>query len=122
MVRQNLTTNSTFAAIVATPSVSGVNFVSRLTSGGNMLISSNAFQVNYPYTWLRLQRNGSSLTAFGSFDGINWQVARAATISVTDAVYFGYAVASKSNLGLTALFRDLSVSSAMTVGNVAIPF
>ncbi|MEY2408708.1 MAG: large repetitive protein, partial [Verrucomicrobiota bacterium] len=55
MAREDLGTNSRYTAVLSTPSVAGTFFQSRADVGG-VPVSSGAFPVNYPYTWLRLQK------------------------------------------------------------------
>jgi hypothetical protein len=122
MIRQTLATNSPYGAILATPSIEGVNFQSRATVGAGTVISSNNFPVNYPYTWLRLQRNGNSVLGYASMDGASWVQVGAATVVMSDPVYFGYAVSSRTNLPATARFRDLATATGAVVNNLVLPF
>src|SRR6185503_4859414 len=72
----------------------------------------------YPNAWLRLQREGSVVTAYASNDGINWRVQGAqdtATwlggVPLPNTVYLGLAVSRHSGADplATAEFRDLQV-------------
>src|SRR5208282_3560607 len=58
MARESLDPASRFAGVFATPSIAGSFFLSR-TSSGAAAIPSGGFPVNYPWTWLRLQRVGT---------------------------------------------------------------
>src|SRR4029079_9368989 len=64
--------------------------------------------VNYPYTWLRLQRTGNTFTGFGSVDGKTWIQLGSAAIAAPSQIYVGFAVSSH-NPASTALaqFRDI---------------
>jgi len=59
MARQSLNANSAYAAALSSPDSAGSFFQFRTTSGGATTNSGSA-PVNYPSTWLRLQRSGSS--------------------------------------------------------------
>jgi len=71
MARASLAAGSPFAATLATPGMNGEFFAGRTTTNGVATASGN-FPVNYPNTWLRLNRVGNVFTGFGSYDGINW--------------------------------------------------
>jgi hypothetical protein len=68
MARDGLSTNGAFAAVLASGGLSGVKFQSR-SSPSAAAASVGSMPVNYPYTWLRLQRTGDVFRGFGSFDG-----------------------------------------------------
>ena len=122
MVRQNLTTNGIYAAAIATPSASGCFFQSRTTAGAATTMTGYA-PVNYPYTWLRLQRVGVSFAGYGSLDGANWSLLGSAVMAMSDPVYIGFAVASRTNNATTtAQFRDFdNVGGGASVGSFAAP-
>ncbi|HEX7652302.1 MAG TPA: LamG domain-containing protein, partial [Verrucomicrobiae bacterium] len=71
MVRENLTANCRFAAAMTTPAMNGSFFEWRDATAGNANTSGN-FPANYPNTWLRLARVGSTLTAYAAYDGRLW--------------------------------------------------
>ena len=48
-------------------------------------VTSGSFPVNYPNTWLRLNRAGNVFTGFGSYDGTNWTQLGTATIAMPSA-------------------------------------
>ena len=65
------------------------------------------FPVNYPNTWLRLNRAGNVFTGFGSYDGTNWTQLGSATITMPSQIYLGLAVASdNTNQPTTAQFLN----------------
>jgi regulation of enolase protein 1 (concanavalin A-like superfamily) len=115
MVREALTAGSRYAAVLATPSFSGVNFQYRTLTGGTSSSVGNA-PVNYPQTWLRLQRRGDLCSGYASYDGNVWQMLGSVTLPLTNPVYFGLAVCSRSTDKLaTARFRAISdVTNAVT--------
>ena len=62
-----------------------------------------------PNAWLRLRRVGDVFTGFYSTDGVNWTDMGSISIALPQTVYFGLAVASKSNSNAaTAQFRNLT--------------
>src|SRR5208282_3279774 len=64
MARVSLDPGSPFTATLATPGLNGEFFTDRATTNGQAA-SSGDFPVNYPHTWLRLNRVGSVFTGFG---------------------------------------------------------
>jgi hypothetical protein len=77
---------------------------------------SGSFPVNYPNTWLRLNRVGNVFTGFGSYDGTNWTQLGTATIAMPAQIYLGLAVAShNTNQPTTAQFVDYETTPANAV-------
>ncbi|HTI68428.1 MAG TPA: lamin tail domain-containing protein [Candidatus Limnocylindria bacterium] len=115
MVRESLNGDSRFAAVLATPSLSGVFFESR-AQAGTTAIKSGGFPVNYPLTWLRIRRLGNTLTGYASYDGLHWTPLASATLALPASVYVGLSTASHSpNQPATALFHDLRAADGETV-------
>ncbi|MEO6036440.1 MAG: lamin tail domain-containing protein, partial [Verrucomicrobiota bacterium] len=108
VVRDSLATGARFASAMATPSISGCFFQSRITTNG-AASTSGSFPANYPDTWLRLKRTGNLFTGFAGLDGNNWTQLGSVTIAMAPDVYLGFGVASAdSNRSATAAFRDFS--------------
>ncbi len=107
MARESLAANSRFAAALAGPSIAGSFFQSRAGTGSNTVIGG-WFPVNYPATWLRLQRVGSTFTGFGSFDGQTWtQLGTVSLSGMPSSVYLGFAATSANAAqSTTAQMRD----------------
>ncbi|HEU5124804.1 MAG TPA: lamin tail domain-containing protein [Verrucomicrobiae bacterium] len=120
VAREDLSTGARSASVMATPTISGCYFQSRLTTNGNTTLSGSA-PVNYPNTWLRLKRAGSVFTGFASFDGQNWTQLGSATMVMPVTIYFGFAVSSHNpGQTATAAFRDFAnVTTANIVGATA---
>ncbi|PYJ87928.1 MAG: hypothetical protein DME22_00005, partial [Verrucomicrobia bacterium] len=98
MAREDLTAAGRFAGAMATPSLSGCFFEWRDPSGG-AAATSGSFPVNYPATWLRLQR------------------------VVPATIYFGLAVSShNTNQPATARFRDVADVTGAVVGVLPVNF
>jgi regulation of enolase protein 1 (concanavalin A-like superfamily) len=123
MARPQNSTNAIFAAVLASPSLGGVNFQSRPTTGGSVA-TTGSMPVNYPYTWLRLQRAGNVFTGLGSFDGQTWQRLGTASLAMPTSVFVGFAVSShQSNATAVARFREPQVAGGGTIVNsLALPF
>ena len=106
MARASLNAGSPFAAALATPGMNGDYFEYRLTAN-TLAATSGSFPVNYPNTWLRLNRVGNVFTGFGSYDGTNWTQLGSATITMPTQIYLGLAVASdNTSQPTTAQFVD----------------
>jgi len=123
MARPQGSTNAMFAGVLASPSLGGVKFQSRATTGGNA-DSVGSMPVNYPYTWLRLQRAGSVFNGLGSFDGQTWQRLGSATLAMPTSVFVGFAVNSHQPIAqAVARFRQPEAASGGTIVNsIALPF
>lgn len=102
-----LSASGVFAATVATPGLSGCFLETRTVNGGTA-VTSGSYPINYPYTWLRLQR--TNLTTFNSYvsgDGVSWFFLGTTTIAMADPVAIGLGLSSHINgTAVTAQFRD----------------
>lgn len=66
------------------------------------------FPVNYPNTWIRLQRSGDAFTGYYSPDGQTWKVYTTYTLKLPEKLYLGLAVTSHdAKKSTTAVFRDM---------------
>ena len=118
MARETLDAGSAAACVVATPSIAGCLFLSRSTSGTSA-VESGSFPVNFPMQWLRLQRVGSTINGYASFDGIQWTLLGSGSVS-TPSVLIGSAVASAVGT-TTAQFRDLGPVVAGLAASQSLP-
>jgi hypothetical protein len=67
------------------------------------------FPVNYPNTWIRLQRKNNEFTGFASPDGKTWKAYTTFSLDLPAGVYLGLAVTSHDvNKTTVAKFRDIS--------------
>jgi len=84
----------------------------RTTSGGSPGYQGGMNDT--PPYWVKLVRSGSTFTAYGSADGINWtQVGSSQTISMASIVYIGLGVTSRTTSALTtATFDSVSVTQS----------
>ncbi|HLH55778.1 MAG TPA: lamin tail domain-containing protein, partial [Verrucomicrobiae bacterium] len=120
MARDDLSPTARFVAVLATPSLNGAFFESRASVGGTTANTGN-LRVNFPYMWLRLQRLGNQFAGFGSYDGLVWQQLGAASLTLTNPVFFGMAVCSHSTQSAFAQFRDFQTVTNGVVGAVTNP-
>jgi len=120
MARQSLNANSTHAAALATPSVSGCFFEARPILGWNLCLGQRAGEL--PRYWLRLKRTGSNFFGFASFDGSTWVQLGSVTMNMSDPFYFGLAVSSHTNAAATtAQFRNIGSPINPTLVNSLAP-
>ena len=117
MARESLEANSRFAASLTTPATVGCFFQSR-TATGAAASAAGYFPVNFPETWLRLQRSGNLFTGYASLDGQNWTVLGSVNMSMPGTVYLGQAVTSRNPVQTTlAEFRDFGTVSGGVIGD-----
>jgi hypothetical protein len=106
MARDSSSADAAFAAVFATPANVGAGFVAR-ASAGAAASPTGSFPVNYPATWLRLQRQGNQFTGHASLDGERWLRLDSATVPLASTVSLGFAVAShRTGESIAAQFRD----------------
>lgn len=128
MIRQNTNADTVHAATVVTPG-SGVSFQRRPIAGDISYDTTQAGLVA-PY-WVRITRNGDTLTSECSEDGLTWvsingdAAASTETISMSGDVLIGLAICSHSSGNLaTGVFADVtttgSVSGQWTVQDVGV--
>jgi regulation of enolase protein 1 (concanavalin A-like superfamily) len=116
MARETLDPASRFAASIATPAMNGCFFEWRDPAGGTSSSAGN-FPANYPNTWLRLQRVGNVFNGYAGYDGQTWMQLGSATITMSNQVYLGFSISSRStNQTTTAQFRDMSNVTGAVVG------
>ena len=120
MVRESLEPGSLQACVLATPTISGVFFQSR-TRDGSRAASVGSHRVNYPFTWLRLKREGEWISGFAGFDGVHWSFLGSARLALSEEALLGLAVSSHSSeAAATAKFRDFGHAGMEAKG--AIPY
>ena len=86
-------------------------FYYRTTTGAQSSYQPGTYG-GLPY-WVKLNRSGSTFSAYASSDGVNWtQIASSVTINMAENVYIGLAVTSGSNTAsVTATFDNVSIST-----------
>jgi regulation of enolase protein 1 (concanavalin A-like superfamily) len=116
MARETLDPASRFAASIATPAMNGCFFEWR-DPAGSAASSMGNFPANYPNTWLRLQRVGNLFNSYAGYDGQTWTQLGSATIAMSNQVYLGFSVSSRStNQTTAAQFRDFGNVTGAVVG------
>jgi hypothetical protein len=110
MIRESLAASSKHALLALTAN-NGIGFVRRTSTGGSSSVSTASGATAY---YLKLIRNGSTITAYRSSTGTSWtQVGSAVTISMTSTVFIGLAVCSKNPSTLcTATFTNVTLSTS----------
>jgi hypothetical protein len=121
MARDSLLPNARFAASVATPGGAGCFFQSRTITGA-AASGQGFFPVNYPYTWLRLQRNGDLFVGLASLDGQHWkQLGQVTLAGAPRPMTVGLVVASGAfGQTTTAGFRDFAEAEGEPIGQIVL--
>lgn len=94
----------------------GYEFQYRLTKAGEMIaiypkssVGMPEFPVDYPNTWIRLQRIKNEFTGYYSTDGSTWKPYSTFTLDLPAKIYLGFAVTSHdTGHNASAKFRDIS--------------
>ena len=106
MLRESLTTGSRNAMMLMSSS-NGASFQSRASTGGSSTGSADGTVV--APRWLRLVRQGNTLTGYHSADGFTWVQRGTSTIALPATVYIGLAVTSHLDGTLaTAVFDNVA--------------
>jgi glucose/arabinose dehydrogenase/regulation of enolase protein 1 (concanavalin A-like superfamily)/mono/diheme cytochrome c family protein len=116
MARESLVADSRHVTALAFPnndprpnSSGGYQWKSRETSGGPTTTIYPGIPsplVNYPNTWLRLQRIGNMFIGSSSMDGIRWKEFARQQVSLPATVYLGLAATSNDiQVPTSAVFR-----------------
>lgn len=108
MIRESLSPGANYVFLGLTPTA-GARVQYRTTTGANP-VSSSVTLTALPNAWVRLVRSGSTLYAYTSTDGSNWQQLQTITDSMARNIYMGFAVSSGSATGLSrGTFSNVSV-------------
>ncbi|MGC8990423.1 MAG: lamin tail domain-containing protein, partial [Verrucomicrobiia bacterium] len=126
MARETLDANARFASALASSAQLGCFFESRATAGSTTVTTAprGGVPVNYPQTWLRLRRQGQTITGYAGVDGQTWlQLGSQTFTGLNNSMYLGLAVASgNTNKVATAQFRDAGpTQNAATTSAIAFP-
>ncbi len=111
MIREDLSADSKQATMALSAS-RGSQFRIRTTTGGSVADTRDDSIPRYNY-WVRLVRQGDTITGYQSPDGITWtQVGSPTTIAMGAEFYVGMAVTSSNDGGFNdAIFKNVSVTS-----------
>ena len=108
MIRETLTGPSKHAMMVVTPG-NGTAFQRRTSTGGSSTHTAGS-AVTAPY-WVKLIRNGNTLTGYESANGSAWTLVGSDTVSMVTDVYVGLAVTSHNDgVVCTAVIDNVSFS------------
>jgi regulation of enolase protein 1 (concanavalin A-like superfamily) len=122
IARETTNAGSRLAGMLATPISVGAFFLARSATDGSAG-PTGSFPVNYPYTWLRLQRTGNVFTGYASIDGLKWGVTGSATLSLPDELLVGLAVAShQSGKTTQAVFGPITPTPATLSETIDLPY
>ncbi|MCL6457406.1 MAG: fibronectin type III domain-containing protein, partial [Gorillibacterium sp.] len=120
MIRENVSSQSPHVMMAVSP-VNGVVFEDRLLAGGASTLTSGT-KAATPY-WVKLVRVGNVISAYDSFDGVNWTLIKKESVNFPETVYFGLALTSHDNGRLTtAQFSDVTISDAPPADSTYSPF
>jgi hypothetical protein len=107
MVRQSLQPGSPHAFMMVTPG-KGLAFQRRVTASGLSSHTSGGAGIA-PY-WVKLKRQGQTLTAYRSTDGVTWAAVGQQTLAISGPLYVGLAVGSHvAGATATATFTNVTV-------------
>jgi phosphatidylserine/phosphatidylglycerophosphate/cardiolipin synthase-like enzyme/regulation of enolase protein 1 (concanavalin A-like superfamily) len=108
MIRETLTPSSK-QALMLVSYTKGLAFQRRIETAG---ISTNTSGGTFSAPrWVKIDRAGTTITAFQSADGTNWTPVGTDTISMATQVYIGLAVSSHTTSSLaTATFSNVSIT------------
>jgi regulation of enolase protein 1 (concanavalin A-like superfamily) len=111
MIRESLDPNAkAFIMKLGDVGLRQAGFGKRTTTGGSMSwIGGNDY--TWLPAWFRLQRSGSTITAYESSDGVNWFVVGSTTVSMNSVCYVGLVNCSGSTTALnTTTFDNVAIS------------
>ena len=120
MIRDTLLSNARSALMALTP-VNGTEYVYRTNAGATATSAAQSGPMA-PY-WVRLVRSGSTVTGFTSPEGTSWTQVFSTTISLSNRVLVGLAVASVSstNACLAAFDQVSGLSTAASHADIGSP-
>jgi len=105
MVRDSTNNGAPAIAVLATPGMSGIQFLARTSPEGPASLNG-AFPAVPPDAWLRLLRSNDVWTGFASPDGRRWTQVGRATVAFTNALLGLAASSARTNAPATALLSD----------------
>ena len=112
MIRGGLTADSAHAFMLVSPG-RGLAFQRRSATGG-LSTSTAGISATAP-AWVKLERRGSTISAFQSADGASWTLVGSETFPMAPSAYVGLAVSSHDATRLaTAAFDNVRVQAPAT--------
>jgi regulation of enolase protein 1 (concanavalin A-like superfamily) len=116
MLRETLAANSRQASIFITPGEGASMQWRSSTGGGSSAITAataGSAAIVAPY-WVRLIRNGSTITTSYSANGTSWTTLGTTTIAMASNAYIGMAVCAHNNSAVcSAVFDNVSLTSSV---------
>ena len=107
MIRERLDAGSAHALMLVSPG-KGLAFQRRVAAGG--LSASTSGGSGTAPAWVKLERRGTTISAYRSGDGVNWTFVGADTFAMAAQVHVGLAVSSHVTGRLaTATFEQVTV-------------
>ena len=107
MIRESTLAGSRFA-FCGRKGDGSMQFIRRLSSGGNITSTSNG--TNSAPVWVRLVRTGNTITASKSTDGTNWTTVGTDTVNMASQISIGVLVSSGNNSSsTTATFDNVTI-------------
>jgi regulation of enolase protein 1 (concanavalin A-like superfamily) len=109
MIREHLTAGSPHALMLVSPG-KGLAFQRRVASGG--VSTSTTGGAGTAPVWVKLERRGSTISAYRSADGVSWTFVGQDTFTMGTDVHVGLVVSSHDNTRLaTATFDNVAVTA-----------
>lgn len=122
MARETLDSNSVFVASVTTPGAAGSFFQARTSTGG-VYTNLGFFPANFPQTWVRLVRSGTTFSGFASMDGSAWWQLGTSVINASNTLLVGPMLNSRlTNSPALAKIRSFTNTSATATLTTQLPF
>lgn len=108
MVRGGLSASAAHGFMIVSPG-KGLAFQRRVATGGISTHTSGGAGV--APAWVKLERRGTTITAYSSTNGLTWNLVGSDTFSVGEEVYVGLALNGHDNTRLaTAVFENVSIT------------
>jgi len=116
MIRASLSSGAA-NGYVGVSAANGTNFQRRAQSGG--LTTTVHGQAATAPQWVKVSRQGATVTGYSSADGVTWTRIASATLALNASAYVGLAVTSHSSGALTtAALSKVVVNTASLPGNL----
>ena len=103
MIREQLTADSAHAFMIASAG-KGLAFQRRIATGG--LSTSTSGGAGAAPVWVKLERRGTTISAYQSADGVAWTLVGSDSFSMAADVYIGLAVSSHDSTRAAAATFD----------------
>jgi regulation of enolase protein 1 (concanavalin A-like superfamily) len=119
MIRASLDASSAEAFMLVS-AAKGLAFQRRTAAGATTTSTAGAFEPA-PY-WVRLDRSGSTITAYQSVDGVSWLKIASDTLTLPSTVFVGLGVTSHAaGVAATAAFDHVAAGAAPPPTSTALP-